>query len=194
MNDISFAELIAAAAVGWGLAAAVGFRVFLPLLLAGLATRFGHLPLADGFVWLASTPALVMFGLAAVLEIVAYFVPVFDHLLDLVAHPAAVIAGTLLMASTLVDLAPWLRWAVALIAGGGTASLLHHTTAGLRLGSTATTAGLANPLLAGVETGLATVLVVLAIAVPLAAVAAVLFLLIKGSQLIRRLLPRRAGA
>ena len=147
---------LTAAALGLGLAAAVGFRVFVPLLLAAIAARTGHLALADGFAWLGSDMAVVILGVAATAEIVAYFIPWFDNLLDTVAGPTAVAAGTLLMASSLVDVQPWLRWSLGLIAGGGTAGLIHTAMAGLRLGSTATTGGLANSAVATFETGAAT--------------------------------------
>lgn len=184
--QLSAFETFAAAALGLGLAAAVGFRIFVPVLLAGLAARVGHLDLAEGFAWLGSDVALVVLGVATVAEIVAYLVPWLDHLLDAVAGPAAVAAGTLLMASTLVDFPPWLRWGVALVAGGGTAGLLHGATAGLRLGSTATTGGLGNPAFAGLETGAATVLAVLAIAVPLLAAVLVVWLVWRATRLVAR--------
>lgn len=184
--DLSGFETVAAAALGLGLAAAVGFRVFVPVLLAALAARLGHLELAAGFGWLASDAAVVVLGVATLLEIGAYLVPWLDHLLDAVAGPAAIAAGTVLMASTLVDVPPWLRWGVALVAGGGTAGLLHGTMAGIRLGSTAATGGLGNPVLATFETGAATALAVLAIAVPLLAVAVAVFLVVRAARSLRR--------
>src|SRR5262245_23371959 len=93
-------ESLIAIAVGIGLAAATGFRVFLPLLVAGLAARFGELPLAEGFHWLSSTGALLALGTASVVEVIAYYVPVVDHLLDVIAGPVAVIAGVIASAST----------------------------------------------------------------------------------------------
>lgn len=176
MDLISF-ETWLAAGLGLGLAAAVGFRVFVPFFLVSLAAHFGHVTLAGDFQWLGSDLALVMFCAAALMEIAAYFIPFFDHLLDSISGPIAVLAGTVLMASTLLDLAPWMRWTVAIIAGGGTAGLLHAGTSALRLGSTATTGGIANPVFAAVETGASTVLVVLAVTVPILAVVVVLVLL-----------------
>jgi hypothetical protein len=190
MDSAGF-ELLTAAALGIGLAAAVGFRVFVPALLAALAARLGHVHLADGFSWLASDPALVVLGVAALAEMAAYLIPWLDHALDAAAAPLAVAAGTVLMASTLVEMAPWLRWGLALVAGGGTAGLLHSATAGLRLGSTAATGGLANPALATVETGAATALTILAIALPLVTVAVTAFLV---SRAVRTLLRRRRRA
>lgn len=190
--ELNTLEIIATLALGLGLAAATGFRVFLPLLLAALAARTGHLPLAEGFAWLATDPALFVFGTAALFEVMAYFVPWFDHLLDVAAQPAAVAAGALLMAATLVDMPPWVRWTVAVIVGGGTSGLIQGTTGAVRLGSTMTTAGLGNPLFAFFETGAATVLTVLAIAVPLTALIAVVALFVVAVRGLRRLRRRRA--
>jgi hypothetical protein len=189
--DLTGFETVTAAALGLGLAAAVGFRIFVPALLAALAARLGHLPLAEGFGWLGSDAALVVLGVASLVEVAAYLIPWLDHLLDAIAAPAAVTAGTVLMASTLVEMAPWLRWGLALVAGGGTAGLIHGATAGLRLGSTATTGGLGNPALATFETGAATALTILAIAVPLLAVAVTVFLV---SRAVRVLVRRRRRA
>jgi hypothetical protein len=187
MHDgLALPDMLVAAAAGLGLAAAVGFRVFAPLLLVGLAARTGHLHLAGGFEWLGSEVAIFMLGVAAVAEITAYLIPFFDHLLDVLAGPFAVAAGTLLMASTLVEIAPWLRWVIALVAGGGTAGLIHTATAGVRVGSTATTGGLANPVFAGLETSVSALLAILAIAVPLLALVLVIVLGVRVSGRLRR--------
>jgi len=184
--DLNLPQIILAVAAGIGLAAAVGFRIFVPMLLAGLAAKTGHLHLAGGFTWLGSDVALVMLTVAALAEVAAYFVPFFDHLLDSVSGPVAVAAGTLLMASTLIEMEPWLRWVLALVAGGGTAGLVHAGSAGLRAGSTATTGGFANPVYAGFELGASTFLSVLAIAVPVLALAVALFVVVRLSRLIGR--------
>lgn len=176
-------QVLLGAALGLGLAAAVGFRVFVPFLLVAIAAKSGQVHLAGGFEWLGTDIALVMFGLAALLEIAAYFIPFFDHLLDSLSGPAAMIAGAVLMASTLVDMAPWLRWAVAIVAGGGTAGLLHGATSALRMGSTATTGGTGNPVFATIETGAATALTILALMLPLIAMALVIFLIVRTGRM-----------
>ena len=184
--DLSAIEVLTAVALGLGLAAAVGFRIFVPALLAALAARLGHLPLAEGFGWLGSDAAVVVLAVAALAEIAAYLIPWLDHLLDAIAGPAAIAAGTILMASTLVEMAPWLRWSLALVAGGGTAGVLHGAMASLRLGSTATTGGLGNPVFATVETAGATALAVIAIAVPLLGLALAVVLIARAGRLLAR--------
>src|SRR6476660_2833983 len=118
--------------LGVGLAAATGFRVFLPLLIVSGAAYTGHLPLADSFIWLGTPSALTMLGVAALVEILAYYVPGVDNLLDTLATPAALVAGTLVSAAVITDLPPMLKWTTAIIAGGGVAGLTQGVTALLR--------------------------------------------------------------
>jgi hypothetical protein len=169
-------ETLLSVLTGIGVAAACGFRVFVPLLALGLAGRFGVLPLNGSFVVLASLPALIALGTAAVLEIAAYYVPVLDNALDVAAAPAAVIAGVLASAAAITDLPPVLAWGIALIGGGGAAGLLHGATSLLRLKSTALTGGTANPVVSTGEFVGALVTSVLALLVPV--VCAVLILLV----------------
>jgi len=167
-------------ALGIGLAAATGFRVFVPLLVAGLAARLGYIPLIDSFAWLQSTPALIALGTAAALETLAFYIPGVDHLLDVVAGPLAIAAGVLTSASVMVDMPPEARWPIALIAGGGIAGLTKAGAALFRVKSTALTGGLGNPAVSTAETAGAATLSILAIAAPLlcalAAIALVVYL------------------
>lgn len=154
-----FMETVLAALIGVALSATCGFRVFVPLLAVCLATRAEGadseplVQLADNFNWLASEPALVVFLVAAIFEIVGYYLPIVDNFLDAVATPAAVVAGTLITAAFLVDVEPWLQWVLGLIAGGGAAGAVQSSTVVVRAASTVTTGGLGNPIVASVETG-----------------------------------------
>ncbi len=164
--------------LGLGLAAAVGFRIFVPFLVVSLAAYTGYIDLAEGQAWIGTLPALIMFAVATLLEIAAYHIPFFDHLLDMVSGPAAAVCGAVLMASAVVDLDSLVKWPVAIIAGGGTAGLIHGAGAGARLGSTALTAGFANPLVTFAETTGSFTFAVLALLVPVLALILTLLLLI----------------
>lgn len=153
--------------IGLGLAAACGFRVFVPLFIAAAAAHWGRLPTAAGFEWLGGLPAVIAFGTATVLEIGAYYIPWVDHALDVVATPAAVLAGMAATASVLTDLPPLVKWAVTIVGGGGIAGLIQGATVLFRLKSTALTGGIGNPVVATVETAGATVTALLAILLPL---------------------------
>lgn len=155
-------------AAALGLAAACGFRVFVPLLVASLAARADLISVNDGFAWLASTPALTAFAAATVLEIAAYYVPVVDNLLDAISTPAAAVAGTLLAAAVIVDIDPWLRWTLAVIAGAGAATAVQLPTVALRGTSTAATAGTANPIVSTGEAAGSTALAGMAVLAPVA--------------------------
>ena len=154
-------------AIGLGLAAAAGFRVFVPLLIACVASRTGHLPLTSGFDWLSTNPALIILATATLVEIIAYSVPWLDHVLDLVATPAAVLAGVLASAAVMTEMPPYLKWSLAIIAGGGAVGIVQGATVLARLKSTLATGGLANPLVALAEFSGSVLTAVLAIAVPL---------------------------
>lgn len=169
-------DLFLSLALGLGLAAAVGLRVFLPLLILGLATRAGIVPTTAGFERVGTAPALLMFGVAAATEIVAYYVPLLDNALDSVAGPLAVVAGFGVMALALGDTPPMLKWTLAIIAGGGAAAVTQGTTTVLRGTSTAFTAGLGNHVLATAEIAGAVGLSLLAILLPVVALVLVGFI------------------
>ena len=164
--------------VGLALSAAAGLRVFVPFLMTGVAARLGVLPLAPGMAWIGSDVALVAFATATVVEVCAYYVPWLDNLLDAIATPAAVTAGVMLTAAATPDLPPFLRWALAIVGGGGAAGLVQASTTLLRLKSSAFTAGVGNPLIATGELAGAVVLSLVGILAPLLAAVVVVALLI----------------
>jgi hypothetical protein len=185
-------DLAISIALGVGLAAAVGFRVFVPLLLTSIAAYSGHLALGTSFAWIGTLPAVVTFGVAAVAEILAYYIPGVDNLLDAIATPAALVAGTVVSAAVMTDLPPLVKWTTAVIAGGGAAALTQGVTGLLRVKSTVATAGLANPAIATAELGGAIFVSLLALFAPLAALAVVIVFCWLGVRFVRKLLRRKA--
>lgn len=171
-------EMLLSICLGVGLAASAGFRVFIPLFILSLASFFGFIPLSESWQWVASTPALIILGVASVVESISYLVPFVDNALDSLAIPLAGIAGTLVMASTLTDLSPALTWALAIVAGGGAATTIQGVTTATRAVSSATTAGVANPVVSVAETGTAIGLSVLSIFAPILAIIAAGLLII----------------
>jgi hypothetical protein len=146
-------ETVLSLCIGIGLSAACGFRVFVPLLITSIAVHSGHLTLASGFQWIGSYPAMIAFSVATALEIAGYYIPWVDHFLDTVATPAAVVAGTIITASFVADVSPFLRWTTAVIAGGGAAAVVQSATVLVRGASTVATGGLGNPIFATAELG-----------------------------------------
>jgi hypothetical protein len=156
--------------LGVGLSAACGFRVFVPLLVMSVASLTGQMTLSPEFEWIGTYPALAAFAIATIFEIAAYYIPWVDNLLDTVAIPAATVAGTIVMASAVSELSPFLKWALAVIVGGGVAGTVQGFTTITRIASTATTGGLGNPVVSTVEAGGSLLMSILAIAVPVLAV------------------------
>lgn len=169
--------------IGIGLSATCGFRIFVPLLGMSIAHQAGALSFAPGFDWIGSWPATIAFGVAMVIEIAAYYIPWLDNMMDTIATPAAIIAGTIATASMVGDVAPFLRWSLAIIAGGGIAGLVQSSSVLVRGASTVTTGGLANPAVSTGELAASVTGTIISIVIPTAA-----FILV--TILIAWLLPR----
>jgi glucan phosphoethanolaminetransferase (alkaline phosphatase superfamily) len=176
MSDIL--PYILSSFIGIGLAAASGFRVFLPLFAVSLASYLGWIPTNDNFQWLSGLPTLIVTGVATLVEILAYYIPVVDNFLDTVTVPLATVAGSVLFASQFIELGTFPQWALAIIAGGGTAATIAAGFAGTRAASTATTAGIGNNVIATTETAGAGLMSVLSIFLPVIAFILALALLI----------------
>ena len=187
---MSALEALLPIALGVALAAAVGLRVVLPLCALSLAGWMGWVELSEGFAWLGNWQAWVMLSVAAVIEIAAYYIPGLDNALDAIATPVAIGAGTLATAAVITDLPPLVKWTTAVIAGGGMAGLTQGVTSLLRLKSTATTGGLANPILATGELGGAALLSAAALAAPLLALGLVMASIWSATRWLRRRLRR----
>jgi hypothetical protein len=181
MSDLALSVVL-----GLALAAATGFRVFLPMLIVSGAAYTGHLPLDDGFAWLGTLSALSMLCVAAVVEVLAYYIPVVDNLLDVVAAPAAFIAGTILSAAVMTDMPPMVKWTAAVVAGGGVAGFTRGLTGILRAHSTVLTGGLGNSVIATAELGGAVLIPFLALTAPVAAIGLVVLFLLVAIRLLRR--------
>lgn len=171
-------DTLLALLIGIGLSAACGFRVFVPFLIMSIAAHSGHLQVAKSFQWIGSDIALITFSVATVLEVAGYYIPWFDHFLDTVATPAAIIAGTIVTAAMVIGMSPFLKWTLAVIAGGGIAGLVQGATVLIRGASTVTTGGLGNPIFATIELAGSTFMSVLSLWIPIAGICLVLLILI----------------
>ena len=188
-------ETLSAIALGIGLSASTGFRVFIPLLVAGLASHFGILTLGENFVWMGSVPALICFGVAAVVEVLAYYIPFVDNLIDSIATPLAVGAGTLLMTSLFPAESEWMKWILGFVVGGGAAATIQSGSALTRLLSTKFTAGTGNPVISTGEGIAATGFSLLSLVAPiLVAVLLIIFIVVILRLIYRKLLKRQKSS
>lgn len=179
-------EVLLSLALGIGLSAACGFRVFVPFLVMSVAAQAGYLSLAPGWEWIASTPALIAFTVATILEVTAYYVPWLDNFLDTVATPAAVVAGIVATAAVVSGMSPYLTWTLAAIAGGGAAGIIQSGTVLLRGMSTATTMGTGNFVVSTSELAGSFLLSLLSFLLPIATLFLVGYLIVWTWQRLRR--------
>lgn len=166
-------DILLALCIGITLSAACGFRIFIPPLIMSAGAIHGDFSLGENFAWMGTYPALIAFAAATITEVLAYYVPVIDNFLDGIAIPGAIAVGTVITSASiegLTELDPLIRWAIAIVAGGGTAGIIEGFTAITRGISTTTTAGAANPFMSTTEALSAGVLSLLAILMPLLAI------------------------
>ena len=178
LDNVPFLPYLISAFIGIGLAAATGFRIFLPMFAVSLASYMGWIPQNENFQWLSGLPTLIATGIAMIVEILAYYIPFVDHLLDTISIPLATVAGSVMFASQFTELGTFPQWALALIAGGGTAAAISSGFAGTRAASTATTGGFGNSVVATTETAGAGLMSFLALAAPVIAFVVAVLLLI----------------
>ena len=180
-------QLLTGLCIGLGLSAACGFRVFVPMLGVSLAHRAGHMELGSGFEWLGSDLAMIALLLATIVEVAAYFVPWIDNLLDTIAMPAAVVAGTMMTGAMTGEMSPMFKWSLAIIAGGGAAGAVQTVTTIVRGTSSATTGGLGNPLVSTGELAGSAGITAMAVFIPIAAVVIVsMIIFYLGYRLMRK--------
>ncbi|MBN1149824.1 DUF4126 domain-containing protein [candidate division WOR-3 bacterium] len=172
--------------IGVGLSASCGFRVFVPFLVMSIASKAGFLTLSPGFSWISSTPALIAFSVATVLEIAAYYIPWLDNILDTASMPISFVAGAVVTSSCVVEVHPFLKWTMAVIAGGGIALSISAVTSFIRGVSSATTGGSANAVVNTGETVISTVMSILSVVMPFVALATLIVLVVVAVAIIKK--------
>ncbi len=180
-------DQIAALCLGLGLASACGFRAFLPPLIVGIFSRAELLTLGESWQWFSSDWAIALFATAGLFEICAYFIPWLDNVLDTIATPSAIIAGTILTCASLDGINPPLQWILALIAGVGLTGSVQLSTVLIRGLSTVTTGGIGNPIVTLLEDCMSILLTILATFLPIIAVVITVIMFLFMRQFIKRL-------
>ena len=188
MDWVDWTTIVPSLAMGIGLAACAGIRAWLPLLMAGGLARYGIIELGPSFQFIAGNRALILFGVATVVEILADKIPAVDHALDSISTVLRPAAGSLLAASVLWQVSdPLTALALGVAVGAPTSLVPHAAKSLLRAASTTFTGGLANPFISILEDLMAVALFVLTVLIPVV-VAAVLVLI--GLLVARRLVRR----
>ena len=193
MNEF---DIILALCMGLGLAAASGFRVFLPPFLLSIAVRADAVEVDltnTSLEYFDSNVAVILLGVATIAELAAYYVPWVDNILDSIASPAAIIAGTGMTAIVLGGTDPVIQWALATIAGGGVTAAVQGATVVTRGVSTAITAGIGNPVVSTGENIASLILSIMAIFLaPLAALFALILLAMIVKVMVKKANPSSA--
>ncbi|MGJ8684458.1 MAG: DUF4126 domain-containing protein [Nonlabens sp.] len=184
-------EIFVSICLGIGLSASAGFRVFVPLLFLSIAAYMDLVPLNESWAWAGSLTSVIILGVAAFVELIAYYIPYVDNMLDTITVPLAAIAGTAVMVSVVGDLDPVYTWTLAIIAGGGTAASVASTAGAARLTSTATTGGIGNPIISTAEAGFSGILSILSLVAPVFAAIIVVLIFVAIRKLYKKLFKKK---
>lgn len=188
MDSPLLTEVVPSLAMAIGLAACAGLRAWLPLFLAGALARLGVIDVGESFRFVASDRALILFGVATLIEIAADKIPAIDHTLDALSTVLRPAAGSLLAAAVISHVTDPLTASVLGIAVGAPSALVPHAAkATVRAVSTALTGGLGSPFVSLLEDIAALVLFAFTVVVPLLVA---LTLVVGGALIARRLLRR----
>lgn len=202
MPDLDLSSLGAAAGplqtwilpalLGLGLASATGLRTFLPLLMLALAARFElfGVRLIDQMDWLVSWPAISALTIAAVAEFAGDKVPAIDHGLNAIGYVTRPVAGAIAAGSVFWAVDPTAAAIAGVIVGAPAALAFNAAQTGVRVGSTATTGGLGNPVVSLIEDVLAVLTVIVAFLAPIIIPIVLLILMVVVFRLARRIRDR----
>lgn len=182
------------ALLGLGLASATGLRTFLPLLMLALAAKFEMfgIRLNDQMGWLGSWPAISALAVAAVAEFAGDKVPAVDHALNAIGYVTRPVAGAVAAGSVFWGVDPTTAAVAGVIVGAPTALAFNAAQTGVRVGSTAATGGLGNPVVSLIEDVLAVLTVIVAFLAPVIIPLVLVILAIVVFRLAKRIRDRPA--
>jgi hypothetical protein len=184
----AFTHLLA----GFGLAGAAGLNAWLPLLIVGLAARFTNwITLSSPYNLLSEPIVIIVLLILLGVEVFADKVPVVDSINDVIHTVIRPTAGAILFAANagaFTDVNPVLALVMGLLAAGS----VHAVKATSRPMITASTGGIANPVVSLIEDFMSAVVAVLALIAPIVAIVVFILFALGLWRLVRMF--RRRGA
>lgn len=151
----------------FGLSSSAGLNAYVPLLVVALVARFtDHITLNSPWDALESWWVIGVLVVLLLIELLVDKIPAVDSVNDAIQTFIRPVAGAVLFAASagvISDAHPVLAMICGLLVAGG----VHTVKATARPVITATTAGVANPVVSTVEDVLSLAMAVLAILVPI---------------------------
>lgn len=153
-NPVS-SDAILALVAALGLSSTAGLRAVATLFAIGVVSDISIggqplLPLQGNFHVLGSTPVLIVLGVLTVVEVIIDKFPVLDSLNDIIHTVIRPVVGGVIVAGTANSLSDTNVWVAAAV-GAILAFSVHATKSTTRVASTATTAGVGNPIISVIE-------------------------------------------
>ena len=151
----------------FGLSASAGLNAYIPLLVVGVIAHYTNwIKLAAPYDLLANPWILILVGVLLIIEMLADKIPAVNHINDIIQTIFRPAAGAIVFAASahvVTGINPVLALACGLLVAGSV-----HTvkSVAIRPAVTATTGGAANVPVSLAEDGVATLLSILSIVIP----------------------------
>jgi hypothetical protein len=149
----------------FGLSASAGLNAYLPLLIVAVCAKIGVFRLNPPFDVMTSWWVIGVLAVLLLIEILVDKVPAVDTVNDVINTVIRPAAGAILFAAAanvVTDISPVLSVILGLLVAGG----VHAAKATVRPVLTASTAGVANPVVSTVEDVISGVTALVSILVP----------------------------
>jgi hypothetical protein len=123
----------------------------------------GDIKLSEDFTWIASYPALIVFLVLAIAEIIGYYNPWINNALDMLTTILSLFSGFILTKAFLADINPILSWLISIILGIPAALTVQFLTDKVRTLTAYFKSGFGDQIVATAELFLAVVFSILTI-------------------------------
>jgi len=156
--------------IGLGLSAASGFRLFVPFAILSIFSISGIYNTTSTPYIFSSDLFLVIFIILSVSEVVLFYNPWIDNMLDLISTPASIFSGIILTYFVLYDTEIYLRLLISVILGGLVSLNVQLLTVKARSSTSIFSKGNGNQIVSTIENISSIFISILVLKFPLAGI------------------------
>ncbi|MBK7446799.1 MAG: DUF4126 domain-containing protein [Ignavibacteria bacterium] len=156
--------------IGLGLSAASGFRLFVPFAILSIFSISGIYNITSTPFIFSSDLFLIIFIILSVSEVLLFYNPWIDNMLDLISTPASIFSGIILTYFVLYDTEIYLRLLISVILGGLVSLNVQLLTVKARSSTSIFSKGNGNQIVSTIENISSIFISILVLKFPLAGI------------------------
>ncbi|MBK6538481.1 MAG: DUF4126 domain-containing protein [Ignavibacteria bacterium] len=156
--------------IGLGLSAASGFRLFVPFAILSIFSISGIYNTTSTPFIFSSDLFLVIFIILSVSEVLLFYNPWIDNMLDLISTPASIFSGIIITYFVLYDTEIYLRLLISVILGGLVSLNVQLLTVKARSSTSIFSKGNGNQIVSTIENISSIFISILVLKFPLAGI------------------------